>query len=50
MRSKIEKELKDKTWGIIIILKDIKNEEERKRYANEIKDCLELIIFETYKM
>lgn len=39
MRSKIEKELKE-----------IKNEEERKHYANEIKDCLELIIFETYKM
>lgn len=50
MKNKIEKELSDKTLRIITILKDIKNEEERKRYANEIKECIDLIIFETFKM
>ena len=45
----MKKELTSKTWGIITTLKNIKNEEKRKQYANEIKECIDLIIFETYK-
>ena len=38
-----------KTYELIQLLENIEDVKERESTANEIKDCIDLIIFKTYK-